>query len=132
MENNLLKFSKNRMKIKHLIFYFLVFAFSCKTSQTTIKKDNYQLKRFQSKKGGAYIRLLFFDRDDVSKEIPAFFNINGVWLESNITSLVPEKKYHIESSCLGYKTQRIENIMVKKGDSIIIKVFMKEYFPPID
>ena len=116
-----------KLKAKNVIslLLFVYFFIAC----SVVKVDNqasYTIDRKKSETGLSYIVLSYFELDNKSQKLPAFSYINGIILPSNFSKVLPNTIYDIEVSCYGYDSSFIKNLLVKKGDSLNVKVYMKE------
>jgi hypothetical protein len=122
-----------------------LFILSCASNK--IQQQNfsnkYKIHSFKSKSGLSTISIdNFHDTNSGQKDWKAlaFININGVLLENKIinnkmdpyyTKVESGKKYDILVYSPGLLPLRMNNLKIKKGDSLVIKTYLKEDNRPL-
>jgi len=125
-----------------LIFFAILFIglIGCGTVRKVVytSPDQYQTTHLRSQNGFSYISLTIVDFDDETRKIPAFAYINGVVFQSHSSNqitaeLSPLQKGHsVEASFVGMHSVKLPPFDIKPGDSVVIKVKMKEDMSPIN
>ncbi|MCQ0113120.1 hypothetical protein, partial [Zhouia amylolytica] len=116
-----------------------IMIFGCSSvKQTSIDSDEYDISRYQISNSlkSKNLNISIFDYVDRNKRISGAIEINGVFinnqnLEDISLSVSTNKTYDISILYLSKKPININNLKVKKGDSIAINVFMKDSMEPI-
>lgn len=112
------------------ILTFLLFS-SCATKQYTFV--DYELTKLKSVNNNkTQIIIKSFDNANKTTALNALLKLNGIYFFNENYFIVEPGKYSIESAYVGFKSTLIKNIIIKKGDSINLNIFMKEYHPLVE
>ena len=119
---------KGKNVIKLLIICLIT---SCSLNKINIKKNShvtneYRLDRFKSN-DGLTTQIIFkcYDFENKKTKIPAIIIINNVYLNSGLLN-IGIGKHSLKALFIGKKSINISNLIVKRGDSIVIKAYMKD------
>ena len=118
---------KGKNVIKLLIICLIT---SCSLNKINIKNSHvtneYSLDRFKSN-GGLTTQIIFkcYDFENKKTKIPAIIIINNVYLNSGLLN-IGIGKHSLKALFIGKKSINISNLIVKRGDSIVIKAYMKD------
>lgn len=139
--------TKITLKGLNVIKYFLYFsAFLIFTNCNILKGDYYKTETYEIKREKSkywtkltQLNIIAYEYENKSKLIPVFsITINDIIINSAHMNSIPNalihlipNKYDVEISFIGKETINIKNLLVKKGDSIVIKSFMKEDVTPL-
>ncbi|SFS32885.1 hypothetical protein SAMN04487906_0012 [Zhouia amylolytica] len=135
--NQMLKVQNGHKKQLFIVMSIMIFGCSS-VKQTSIDSDEYDISRYQISNSlkSKNLNISIFDYVDRNKRISGAIEINGVFinnqnLEDISLSVSTNKTYDISILYLSKKPININNLKVKKGDSIAINVFMKDSMEPI-
>jgi hypothetical protein len=120
-----------------LILVIFIFFVSCKSKINHIKKDeNYIIQKFKSIDGYSHLTLRTFEFDNKKERFPATYQINGIiFSNSDIKDFSPpilNGKYSIRVGAISKQWFQLDNINIKKSDSLVIKIFLKNDLTPLE
>lgn len=128
------KHQKEMMQaVKKLLLFVLILLFSNCYSQEIEK--NYIIKKYKSNDNySSYLNLDAFEHKEKRKLSHSVYRINNIIFSehksSNLIIHVLPGKFKIESGSIGMKWIELKNFEVKKGDSIVMSFFLKEFKEP--
>ncbi len=107
--------------------------FSCSGTRNTSKQEKSQykiekIKTFDSL--GSWITIKTYDKR-LKESIPAFVKINNIYFSEKKIFEVGEGKHSIGVYFVQLLPLELKNLNVKKGDSIVIKAYLKEDNSPL-
>lgn len=108
----------------------LFFLISCShETKGQVKNDSYNIEKYTSKIG-SHLKFQSFHSDDRKVRCYSIYRINGVIFSNhNLNDLsydVIEGNYNISVGAVGKEWIDLKNIHVKKGDSLVIKFYLKD------
>jgi hypothetical protein len=118
-----------------LLIVALVFLNSC-TSVKLSEDKSYSVERLNSADSTrSFISLNFYNYDDRTQPIPAVFHVNGIMFgpKNNLDNFVLNVRPHdfeINTGYIGKEWLRA-NVEVEKGDSVLVKFFLKDDPQPL-
>ncbi len=120
------------------LFIIILTIISC-SSTKVINKEDYVLKKYESKKSRylPYLIVSCFDYNPVGKKspIPASIRINNLYFSATVEGdsihdlifrPLPNNTIGFEASFIGKIPVQINNLRIKESDSIIIEIYMKD------
>jgi hypothetical protein len=132
---------KKMLQVKNVtsLIIILLFIFGCKLKEDALNKDLYILKKYKSHSGLTKLVVKTFDKYE--NEFPTILEVNGIIFQMKIKEkvLIPlelliknKHKIDVKIAAIGMKEINFKNMFLKKGDSIVIKVFLKENIKPLN
>jgi len=120
---------------KYLCFLFSITLISCSNILSVDKKNKskeYQIERFRSEVEGehlsTYISLENYEYGNKKYKIGGVYWVNNIGFIADkfphILSLMPGI-FTVESGSIGYLNSKIENLKINRGDSIVVKFYLK-------
>ena len=115
-----------------LTFFLLIplIFFSCKTME--VQEDmmgSYEIEKLRTESGsGMKIHLKYYELEKPQRTIPfSFAVVNNLFVYDSIFPIYKETNtLNIETSVLERHNMSLKDIKIKSGDSLIIKIYMKE------
>ncbi len=125
---------KGRMQVANFLIFLITvfFVLSCKENKTRKKEDStsHEINILHSKSGYSYLSIQTFQLKDKSVIPHPIYWINNVIFDNvDSTSFHPKVvpgEFNIKAGAMGWKTSKLESLMLKKGDSISVKFYLKE------
>lgn len=136
MSDTTTKMQRELYVTSFFILYLILFStLSCSVKKGNFyKKAEFEIIRKKSKDETTQIIISCYDKVDKS-DIPAGILINRVFFNTfpynKIRTELFPGVFDIEVFYKGKQSIKLNNLLVKSGDSIIIKSFMKEDLTPI-
>lgn len=128
---------KMMLKVKNVINLILVFFITSCTlnkiaSNNNFKSEEYTLEKHKSSyKLTTQIIFKTFDFENKQERIPATLVINKVLVNNSEILNLWSGKHTLKALFIGKKTIDINNLIVKKGDSIVINAYLKDSTEPL-
>lgn len=107
--------------------------FSCSGTRNTSKqeKSDYNIEKFKTFDSlGSWITIKTYDKR-LKESIPAFVKINNIYFSEKKIFEVVEDKHSIGVYFVQLLPLELKNLNVKKGDSTVIKAYLKEDNNPL-
>jgi len=118
---------------------FLVISCSSLKDSTKINhQEEFKITKHKARNGLTYINLKCFDFYDKEAPSAATFDVNGIYFDAQKNNEVTlevnplDRKYSIEVFSMRKNTVRISNLVVENGDSLAIKIYIKDDMRPIN
>jgi len=122
--------------VKYLLL-IVVFVFLNNCTSIKLSEDkSYSVERLNSADSTrSFISLNFYHYDDKTQPIPAVFHINGIVFgpKNNLDNFVLNVRpndFDIHAGYIGKEWLRT-NVKVEKGDSVLVKIFLKDDPQPL-
>ncbi|WP_428743461.1 hypothetical protein [Tenacibaculum sp.] len=117
----------------HSFIYLLTYLFitGCANSRVKVTQGNYSIKKFKS--SDSWITINAYDNEISYGALTPIIKINKLYFhnEGIKTFNVEDSNYGIRISHIGKISIEIKDLVVKKGDSIVINAYLKDDPTPI-
>ncbi|NDK54805.1 hypothetical protein [Pontibacter fetidus] len=119
--------------------YFLLalFLFACSSSKIQSLGDSFEIIRLKSKGGGSYITIGTYHFEDKQERTPAFYYINNVVIDpanklADTTITVQPGDFKIRAKYISKLETGLDKLTISKGDSVYIKLYLKDDPEPLN
>lgn len=124
--------------VRFVFFLLILCCFGCasRVQKGEKTRKDYSLQVLTSSDNSSYLSVESFDFSTKSKELRPCYRINKIIFcdfknkIKNPLYIIPGK-FSISSEYIGKLDSKIEELIVKEGDSIIIKFFLKDDPEPL-
>ncbi|HSH25788.1 MAG TPA: hypothetical protein VLA13_09670 [Massilibacterium sp.] len=121
-----------------IVKYFMlcIAFFACSKNLVDERKNlSYSMEKQKSITGGSYLDLNFFNAELRDRFIPAPFSVNGILFEpkkDTLSHIIPVSpgQFTIKATYIG-KVQNQVHVNVTKGDSLVLKIYLKNDPQPL-
>ncbi len=112
----------------------LIALAGCKSVSTDIKESQHDIRKFESSKA-TYLNIQFYDLYNKTDSIPTFMKVNGIYFEANYEKYhrvlkVDSGDFDIMGYYIGKEHAIFNGLKVSKGDSTVIKLYMRDNTSP--
>ncbi|WKD85693.1 hypothetical protein KCTC32516_01038 [Polaribacter huanghezhanensis] len=129
----LLKHQKDKMQVvkKLLLFVLIITLNSCNAQKNNNNKKNYIITKYKSKdKSSCYINLEAFEFENKKNRFYSVYHINNlIFSDHDLKALnenVLKGEFKINAGAVGKEWIRVPKFILKKGDSINIRFYLKD------
>ncbi|MGG8498152.1 hypothetical protein ACQY1Q_17260 [Tenacibaculum sp. TC6] len=129
---DMLKAMRKVLNVHSFIYLFIyLFITGCYTNRIKVTQNNYSIKKFKSSDN--WITINAYDNEISYGTLIPIIKINKLYFlnEGIKTFNVEDSNYNIQISHFGKIPINIKNLVVKKGDSIVINAYLKDDPTPI-
>lgn len=113
-----------------LVLFFLILMISCNSSGGGKDNENVDIKIFKSKDGLSYLDLQSYHFENKIEKYYSVYQINNLIFNKheleNLNLNVLNGKFKISGGAIGKKWNRLKEITINKGDSLVIKFYLKD------
>ncbi|CAM1359541.1 hypothetical protein [Tenacibaculum xiamenense] len=123
----------HKLKLCAVLSCFIVLCSVAKKSNIVTK--DYIVNRYKTNKAAPVMTIDTYSDRNYKTEIPSFVCINDIFffveneddrIKSISVSPKPNKKFNIEIMSVGRLPLKLNSLLVKTNDSIVIKAYLKE------
>lgn len=125
----------------HYILLILIILFACSSSKNIELSNSgqgksYEVIRLKSKDGGSYITIGSYHFEDKQDRAPAFYYINNVAIDptnklKDTTITVQPGEFRVRGRYISKLETVLDKLTVTKGDSVYIKLYLKDDPEPL-
>lgn len=123
---------------KHItiILAMLIFGFACSGNKNILTGDLYEITKYKSKSRESYITLSSYHENNKLERTPALYYINNQMYNlsdklTDTTIIVKPGTYAIKARYISKQTTEVSNIQISEGDSIVVKLYLKDDPTPL-
>ena len=125
------------MQVVKLSILIVSILYNCSpANESVISQGNFKIIKYKSQDDTSYINMKSFFFEEKTREIPAYYRVNNIVFpplnpDEHLTINVLEGNFTIEAGSVTKEEIVIQNLKISKGDSVVVKFYLKDNPEPL-